>query len=1249
MPVLRDFPKLIFKKNILQKFRICLPVVNSPVYKFLFRLLVFFISCFYTNTIFCQAPSIEWQKTFGGSNFDSPSAIQQTKDGGYIVAGSSQSTDGDINVSFGALDGWVVKIDAVGNIQWKKTLGGSKIDVINAIKQTSDDGYIISGATKSTTIPGYHGGEDAWVVRLDAAGNILWEKAFGGTNDDWFQAVQQTSDGGYIFGGVTKSNNGDVSGFHGDVDGWVLKLDINGNIQWQRTLGGTDSDQVQDIQQTTDGGYIVAAVSFSIDGDVSFNHGFSDYWIIKLNAAGSITWQQVFGGSSTDEVSAIQQTTDGGYIVAGESLSIDGDITNNNGVTDAWLVKIDATGNLTWQKSFGGTGLERAVSVDQTIDGGYVFAGITLSNDGDVSGNHGSLEGWLVKLDLAGNLTWQKTLGGSSDDFPRNVQETSDGGYIVCVLTKSNDGDVSGNHGNQDYWVVKLCNNPAMPANITGNPFPCINTLITYSIPPLSNANSYTWTVPTGWTIVSGQGTTSINATVGNNSGDIKVAAINNCGNSPTQILAVKPTSATTPKLTITATTTTICQGSSITFTATATNGGTTPIYQWKKNGINTGTNNTTYTNASLNNGDVITCELTSNDPCATPKTANSNSINITVTAATVPAITIVSNTNSICSGSPVTLTASATNGGTSPSYHWKKNGVTTGTNNATYTDASLNNGDVITCELTSNDPCNSSSTATSNAININVSSSLTPTISITSTSTTICSNNNVTFTATATNGGTSPVYQWKKNGINAGNNSTVYSDASLSDNDIITCELTSSESCITTATVMSNTITITASSAVTPAINITSTATNICPSTSVTFTATTTNGGSSPTYQWKKNGINVGNSNTTYIDASLNNNDLITCELTSSESCLTSAKVISNTIRIITDIAVVPSINITASATDICPESSITFTATATNGGDSPIYQWKKNGTVVGSNNAVYTTSSLNNADIISCELTTSATCVSINSALSNSIKINVVEWEKTSVNIISSATTICKGDPVVFTANASNAGPSPIYQWQLNGNNVGANNNSYTGINLSDNDNVICTVTPQSKSCSADVASSNVIFITINPLPVISISPLDTLVSAGSQVQLNAAVNGNIDSYQWSPSSALLNASTLSPFTTALKEETGYTFTVRSVDGCYVSKNTIVKISKPLLIPNSFTPNGDRVNDVFRIPVNAMFKLKDISIYNRWGQKVFFSKDINKGWDGLNHPLGIYTYFIDGLYNNEPIFIKGVVTLIR
>jgi hypothetical protein len=423
--------------------------------------------------------AIEWQKALGGTGTDIANWVLHTQDGGYIIAGRTNSQNGDVNgyhpgISgcytdcFGSQiceyfpDALVIKLSSTGAIQWQKSLGGSGADNALYIQPTADNGYIMSGYTNSNDgdVSGYHGGSqgevDAWVVKLTSGGAIQWQKVLGGTHCDYANRVLTTPDGGYIIAGHTESTDGDVASTHGERDAWIVRLNGTGSIQWQKTIGGTDNDYAYSFEPTPDGDYIIGGFTESNDGDVSGNHGGEDVWVIKISSNGDIRWQKALGGTGNENVQSIQPLADGGYIVAGYTESNDGDVSGNHGGQDAWIVKLNSSGAIQWQKTLGGTGNENAQSIQPTTDGGYIVAGQTLSNNGDVTGNHGAQDAWLVKLSTSGVIHWKKTLGGTANEDARSIQPTTDGGYILAGQTYSNNGDVTGNHGDSDAWIVKL-------------------------------------------------------------------------------------------------------------------------------------------------------------------------------------------------------------------------------------------------------------------------------------------------------------------------------------------------------------------------------------------------------------------------------------------------------------------------------------------------------------------------------------------------------------------------------------------------------------------------------------------------------------------------------------------------------------------------------------------------------------------------------------------------------------------------
>ncbi len=424
------------------------------------------------STILPAQPTIEWQQTFGGSRWDETMSILQTGEGGYIVAGTTDSKDGDVEANHDYDEFWILKLDTIGAVLWKKTYGGSDLDDAFAIQQTTDGGFVVAGFTISNDgdVSGNHGDYDAWVLKLDSVGGIQWQKCLGGSGWEEAWDIQQTVDGGYIIAGRSGTANGDVTVNHGSLDYWVVKLSSAGEIEWQKSFGGSSIDLAYSIYQTKDGGYIVAGESSSLDGDVKNGHGSSDYWILKLDFEGKIEWQKALGGTGIDRANDIHQTSDGGYIVIGQSRSNSGDVTGGHGGYDFWAIKLSDTGDIEWQKAMGGTGEDYGRAIEQTNDNGYILIGQTQSINGDVLNNDGGADIWVLKLTETGGIQWQKTLGGSLAEHGEAIQQTYDGGYILAGDAWSNNGDVSGVLGKNDIWVVKLSPESSSAVEVASSP-----------------------------------------------------------------------------------------------------------------------------------------------------------------------------------------------------------------------------------------------------------------------------------------------------------------------------------------------------------------------------------------------------------------------------------------------------------------------------------------------------------------------------------------------------------------------------------------------------------------------------------------------------------------------------------------------------------------------------------------------------------------------------------------------------------
>jgi hypothetical protein len=392
------------------------------------------VALFIFGSAYAQAPVIEWQQYYGGSYYDDANSIHQTIDGGYIIAGTAESVDGDITENHGLSDYWLVKINSLGIIEWQKTYGGSNYDYAAKVLQTSEGGYIIAGSTESNDgdVSGNNGLMDVWIVKISSSGVIEWQKTLGGSGNENANWIKQTNDGGYIIAGTTDSTDGDITNNHGNHDVWIIKLSALGVIQWGKTYGGSNIDIGWCIEQTTDGGYILAGSTESTDGNVVGNHGNRDIWVVKLSDLGIIQWQKTLGGSSYDFANSVLQTNDGGYIIAGYTSSDDGDVSINYGGFDYWIIKLSSEGNIQWEKTYGDSSNEFANRIIQTNDGGYVVVGKEGFQCGDICDPPFQEDFWLIKLSHDGIVDWQKTIGGAYLASFGSFQQTADGGFIMA-------------------------------------------------------------------------------------------------------------------------------------------------------------------------------------------------------------------------------------------------------------------------------------------------------------------------------------------------------------------------------------------------------------------------------------------------------------------------------------------------------------------------------------------------------------------------------------------------------------------------------------------------------------------------------------------------------------------------------------------------------------------------------------------------------------------------------------------------
>jgi len=447
--------------------------------------LSYFFSFFlvlYSLNAFCQPAKKTWIKCYGGTKQDVAKSILQTLGGGYIVAGTSNSTDDNVTDNHGgSYDLFVVRTNDTGGIGWTKSYGGSGDEDGSCIAPTKDGGYIIAGSSSSNDgdVTGNHGksgSTDAWVIKIDANGNKQWQKCYGGSGNEAALSIIQNKDGGYVFVGYASSTDGDLAAWHTGYGGaltqdlWIVKINDTGAIEWQKDLGGSITDIGYSILQTESGNYIVAGFTQSNDGDIVKHNGragLADGWLLEFSDTGKLLWQKNYGGSNEDIFYSVKQTLDKGFITTGSTWSNDSGMSGNHpdgsGRTtdDVWVVKMDSVGNISWQNCYGGSNYDEGRDICQTNDGGYAIGGWSMSTDGDVTQNFVGGFGfriWILLLRPDGRIDWEEGFGGSSGDLATAIKQTTDGGYVAAGRTNSGDGDFANISlgGPNDYFVLKL-------------------------------------------------------------------------------------------------------------------------------------------------------------------------------------------------------------------------------------------------------------------------------------------------------------------------------------------------------------------------------------------------------------------------------------------------------------------------------------------------------------------------------------------------------------------------------------------------------------------------------------------------------------------------------------------------------------------------------------------------------------------------------------------------------------------------
>ncbi|WP_397364366.1 hypothetical protein [Olleya sp. R77988] len=409
---------------------------------------------------------IENIDTLGGSKNESGQAVKTTSDGGFVVLGFTQSMDQDVtDKTDESYDVWVLKYNAEAELEWTKTYGGTNDERGNDIIQTQDGGYAIIGFTYSNDgdISNNNGQEDFWVIKLDNQGNLSWQNTYGYSGIDTGYSILQTNDGGYFItgvldvtasGGAGNTRNNQTQ--HAGGDYWSLKLDQSGTIEWSKYFGGFFTDTAYDAIQTEDNGFLIIGSSDSEDTDISNNKGSYDFWIVKVSNTGTTEWEKSFGSTEIDEARAIIKSSDGNYLIIGDTRGQDTDVSSNFGAADVWVIKISPTGDLLWEKTYGGENFDVGRAIAKTVDDGFVICGSSRSASGNLTENQGQNDAWILKIDNSGSLKWQQSIGGTNVDFAYGIAEIGNGNIIVVGESSSNDADITENKGFTDLLLIEI-------------------------------------------------------------------------------------------------------------------------------------------------------------------------------------------------------------------------------------------------------------------------------------------------------------------------------------------------------------------------------------------------------------------------------------------------------------------------------------------------------------------------------------------------------------------------------------------------------------------------------------------------------------------------------------------------------------------------------------------------------------------------------------------------------------------------
>jgi uncharacterized protein (TIGR02145 family) len=872
------------------------------------------------------------------------------------------ATPGSYQPVFDSLnDAFLAKFSAGGVLLWGTYYGGANSDEGHDCCVDIEGNIYMIGVTNSTTglsSPGAYqetnnGLYDVFIVRFTGDGERLWGTYYGGEDMDHGLSCSTDHIGDLFVAGNTKSHANIASpGAHqtvlgGSIDGLLARFTQDGQRVWGTYYGGENDDDILDCNATLWGDVFLAGETNSTMNIASPGcfqpalSGYTDGLFAKFNQEGTRIWGSYYGGSSGEWLNSCVIDDSVNLYIAGPATS-DGLGTpgvfqpTRYNISQAGIVaKFDSAGQRKWATYYSGLGAEHAWCDVDTAWNIYICGQTASPTMFSTPGSYqpvfggGTFDCYLSRFvqclppDTAGIISGPDTVCKSVNAVTFTVEHITNASHYFwtvpsgAIITAGLDTDSievrfgpASSSGNLSVYGYNYCGisdtsvffvtvKEAPMLDLDGPDSVCVNTEASYTA--TSGMVTYDWNVSSGGTIISG-GTASDDTIVinwniaGQQWITVDATDISGCSAYDPPVMEVFVGDIDTVEVTIITEADTICSGDPAIFIAMPVHGGVNPVFQWQVNGTNVGINNAVFTYIP-EDGDIISCILTSSEPCATSNPATSNEVTMTVNPLLPVSVIIMADINPVCEGSPVSFTANAIYGGTSPGYQWMVNGINAGMNSAVFTYIP-EDGDIISCILTSSEPCATSNPATSNEVTMTVNPLLPVSVIIMADINPVCEGSPVSFTANAIYGGTSPGYQWMVNGINAGMNSAVFTYIP-EDGDIISCILTSSEPCATSNPATSNEVTMTVNPLLPVSVIITPDINPVCSGIPVTYTASQINGGGSPNFQWKVNGIHAG-TNSAVFEFIPQNGDVITCTLTSTELCATSNPAISNEITML-------------------------------------------------------------------------------------------------------------------------------------------------------------------------------------------------------------------------------------------------------------------------------------------------------------------------------------------------------------